>query len=55
MKILHTLHVIAAQAFYRWAMKEINPMHPDVPKIMIRQNQLAEKHRRLWGDSQLTL
>ena len=49
MKILHLLHVVVAQAFYRWAMKEISPMHPDVPKIMLRQHQLAEKYRRVWG------
>lgn len=49
MKILDLLHVVVAQAFYRWAMKEINPMHPDVPKIMLRQHQLAEKYRRVWG------
>ena len=49
MKILHLLHVMVAQAFYRWAMKEISPMHPDVPKIMLRQHQLAEKYRRVWG------
>lgn len=49
MKILQLLHVVCAQAFYRWAMKEISPMHPDVPKIMLRQQQLAEKYRRVWG------
>lgn len=49
MKILHLLHVVCAQAFYRWAMTEISPMHPDVPKIMLRQQQLAEKYRRVWG------
>ena len=60
MKILDLLHVVVAQAFYRWAMKEINPMHPDVPKIMLRQQQLApkimlrqqqlaEKYRRIWA------
>jgi hypothetical protein len=49
MKILHLLHVLVAQAFYRWAMKEISPMHPDVPKIMLRQQQLAEKYRRIWA------
>ena len=49
MKILHLLHVVVAQAFYRWAMKEISPMHPDVPKIMLRQQQLAEKYRRMWA------
>ena len=49
MKVLDLLHVVVAQAFYRWAMKEINPMHPDVPKIMLRQQQLAEKYRRIWA------
>jgi hypothetical protein len=49
MKILHLLHVVCAQAFYKWAMTEISPMHPDVPKIMLRQQQLAEKYRRVWG------
>ena len=49
MKILELLHVMVAQSFYRWAMKEINPMHPDVPKIMLRQQQLAEKYRRIWA------
>jgi hypothetical protein len=49
MKILDLLHVVIAQAFYRWAMREINPMHPDVPKIMLRQQELAEKYRRIWA------
>ena len=49
MKILHLLHVVCAQAFYRWAMNEISPMHPDVPKIMVRQQQLEEKYRRIWA------
>jgi hypothetical protein len=30
-------------------MREINPMHPDVPRIMLRQQQLAEKYRRIWA------
>lgn len=47
MKILSLLHIIVAQWFYRWAMSEINPMHPDVPKIILRQQQLAEKYRRM--------
>jgi len=49
MKIINLLHVVLAQAFYRWAMKEINPMHPDVPRIMLRQQQLAEKYRKIWA------
>lgn len=49
MKIIHLLHVVCAQAFYRWAMNEISPMHPDVPKIVRRQQELAEKYRRIWA------
>ena len=49
MKIINLLHVVLAQAFYRWAMREINPMHPDVPRIMMRQHQLAEKQRQIWA------
>jgi hypothetical protein len=49
MKVISLLHVVVAQAFYRWAMSEINPMHPDVPKIMMRQQELAEKHRQIWA------
>jgi hypothetical protein len=49
MKIINLLHVVVAQAFYRWAMREINPMHPDVPRIMLRQQELAEKYRRIWA------
>ena len=49
MKIIHLLHVVVAQAFYRWAMSEINPMHPDVPRIVRRQQELNEKYRRIWG------
>jgi hypothetical protein len=48
MKILTLLHVTVAQAFYRWAMKEIDPMHPDVPRIMLRQKELADQARRLF-------
>lgn len=49
MKIIKLLHVVVAQAFYKWAMREINPMHPDVPRIMLRQQELAEKYRRIWA------
>lgn len=49
MKILHFIHVSVASAFYRWAMREIKPMHPDVPMIVLRQRELAEKTRRLFA------
>lgn len=51
-KIIHMLHVICAQAFYKWAMNNIphtiGLTHPDVNKIILRQHQLEEKWRRLW-------
>jgi len=47
MKILHLLHAWLAQGFYTWAMREISPLHPDVPYIMRRQRELSDKQRRL--------
>jgi hypothetical protein len=47
MKILNFIHVMTALAFYRWALREINPLHPDVPRIMLRQRELADKARRI--------
>jgi hypothetical protein len=47
MKILHLIHVTIAQAFYTWAMSEISPLHPDVPRIMRRQQELEDKARSL--------
>ena len=49
MKILNLIHVMVAQAFYRWAMREINPLHPDLPRIMLRQKELADKARRMFA------
>ncbi len=49
MKILTLLHVTLAQAFYKWAMREIDPTHPDVPRIMLRQKELADKQRQLFA------
>jgi len=49
MKVLYLLHVVLAQAFYRWAMREISPLHPDVPRIMLRQQELDERMRRIWA------
>lgn len=52
MKILHMLHVVCAEAFYRWAMRNvpstIGLTHPDVNKIVLRQRQLADKRERVW-------
>lgn len=49
MKILNLIHVMVAQAFYSWAMREINPLHPDVPRIMRRQRELNDKAQKLFA------
>lgn len=49
MKILNLIHVVIAQAFYRWAMREINPMHPDLPGIMLRERELSDKSKRMFA------
>jgi len=47
MKILNLLHLTVAQAFYRWALREISPLHPDVPRILLRQQELADRARQV--------
>jgi len=49
MKILDLIHVTFAQAFYSWALREINPLHPDVPRIMLRRRELAEKAKQIFA------
>ena len=47
MNVLKLIQVVLAQAFYRWALREMNPLHPDVPRIVLRQQELADEARRL--------
>jgi hypothetical protein len=49
MKILNLIHVMVAQAFYKWALREIDPLHPDVPRIMLRRQELEDKARRIFA------
>jgi len=49
MKIFNFIHVTFAQAFYSWAMREIHPLHPDVPRIMQRQRELQDKATRIFA------
>jgi hypothetical protein len=49
MKILNLIHITVAQAFYSWALREINPMHPDVPRIMMRRRELADKQQQIFA------
>ncbi len=47
MNILRLMHVLVAQAFYRWALREMNPLDPDLPRIVLREHELADEARRL--------
>jgi hypothetical protein len=49
MKILELIHVTFAQAFYSWAMREIDPLHPDLPRIVMRQQELRDKAQRMFA------
>jgi hypothetical protein len=49
MKILDLIHLTIAQAFYRWAMREIDPLHPDLPRIVMRQQELRDKYQRMFA------
>lgn len=49
MKILNFIHITIAQAFYSWALREINPLHPDVPRIMMRRQELEDKARKVFA------
>ena len=46
MKILNLIHIMIAQAFYKWALAEINPLHPDVTSVFQRRHEQEEKTRR---------
>jgi hypothetical protein len=47
MKILSLLHVTLARSFYRWALREIDPLHPDMPRILMRAQELEDRAQRL--------
>lgn len=32
-----------AIAYYRWALREIDPQHPDVPRIVLRLRALLDQ------------
>jgi hypothetical protein len=49
MKILSLLHLTVARAFYAWALREINPLHPDMPRIVLRRQELERKAQRMWA------
>jgi hypothetical protein len=47
MYVLQRLRVWIAQAFYRWALSEIDPLHPDLAWLLLRQRELSDQARRL--------
>ncbi len=47
MKIIKMLVNLAKRAHYAWAAREINPMHPDVPRIIRRRAALADEWKKL--------
>jgi hypothetical protein len=49
MKILRFMHLLLAQAFYQWALHEIDPMHPDLPKLVMRRRELDDQARRMFA------
>lgn len=49
MKIIRFIHLSFAQAFYGWALREIDPMHPDLPKLVMRRQELADQARQMFA------
>lgn len=49
MKILSIVHVTLACAVYRWAMGQIHPLHPDLPRILIKWQEMEERAQQLWA------
>jgi len=31
-----------ALAYYRWAMREMGPQHPDLPRVVVRVRELQD-------------
>lgn len=40
---LESIATLAALLYYRWAMSQIDPLHPDVPAIVRRINELERR------------
>jgi len=40
---LRSIATLAALVYYRWAMSQIDPLHPDVPAIVCRINELERQ------------
>jgi hypothetical protein len=40
---LTTILRVAALVYYRWALREMDPLHPDVPHVVRRIRELEER------------
>ncbi len=49
MEILELLYVMTARALTGWALREIDPLHPDLPRLVLRQHQLDDRAKRLFS------
>lgn len=47
MQVIRLVYLASIRAFYRWALREIDPLHPDVPRLVLRQYELNERTTRL--------
>jgi hypothetical protein len=48
MRILSALWLLAQKHYYNWAFREIDPMHKDVPEIVLKRQQIADDLQLLW-------
>jgi hypothetical protein len=47
MEILELLYLMTARALTGWALREIDPLHPDLPKLVLRQKAASVQLRSL--------
>lgn len=43
---LQAIWRLAALSYYRWALREMGPQHPDVPHVVLRVRELEDAHVR---------
>jgi hypothetical protein len=46
MKVIRVLQYTLQLAFRRWALSEINPLHPDLPRLVVEREQLRDLLRK---------
>lgn len=48
MKILHLLNLYKDRFLTTWALREIHPLHPDVPMIVLYKHWVDEQLEKAW-------